>query len=196
MAVSVLCSKCSRGGFRFRISFYRWESSPWRHGGELQKSLLHYPHGRRTDPECYRGQANHFARYAADKKDHYATQRYVGETERLYGILNERLSGGREYVAGKGPKGRFSIADMAIIGWADVTALIGLDLAADFPNVEAWIARCRQRPAVQRGMAVPNPGIFSNEIVRSDPQMRAAAAETKKFVDEAKAMYGYKYTSP
>jgi glutathione S-transferase len=38
------------------------------------------------------GQANHFLRAAPDKIA-YGIQRYVGETERLYGVLDKRLEG-------------------------------------------------------------------------------------------------------
>jgi glutathione S-transferase len=54
------------------------------------------------------GQANHFLRYAKEKIA-YPVQRYVGETERLYGVLNARLEG-RDWVAGEG-RGKYSIAD-------------------------------------------------------------------------------------
>jgi GSH-dependent disulfide-bond oxidoreductase len=52
------------------------------------------------------GQNHHFSRYAPQKIP-YAIDRYVKETNRLYGVLNRRLSG-REFIAGD-----YSIADMA-----------------------------------------------------------------------------------
>lgn len=56
------------------------------------------------------GQANHFYRLAKERIP-YPTQRYVGETERLYGILDARLNG-RDFIAGPG-KGVYSVADIA-----------------------------------------------------------------------------------
>lgn len=53
------------------------------------------------------GQANHFYRLAKERIA-YPTQRYVGETERLYGVLDIRLKG-REYLVGD----KYSIADIA-----------------------------------------------------------------------------------
>lgn len=145
------------------------------------------------------GQANHFFRFAAEKIP-YGIQRYVGETERLYGILDARLSGGRKYVAGNGPKGRFSTADISLLGWVDGAELAGLDLRAQFPNVEAWLRRCKARPAVQRGFAIPGVSSFSNEKVRaaieSDPERRRQSEEAKKLLQESKDKYGYKYSSP
>lgn len=59
------------------------------------------------------GQANHFYRLAPERIP-YAKQRYVGETERLYGVLDKQLDG-REYIVGPG-KGKYSIADIASYG--------------------------------------------------------------------------------
>src|SRR5690606_18111986 len=44
------------------------------------------------------GQNHHFNTYAPEKIQ-YAIDRYVGETGRLYGVLNKRLAD-REYIAG------------------------------------------------------------------------------------------------
>ena len=47
-----------------------------------------------------------FKQYAREKLS-YAIERYVNETNRLYGVLNKRLAG-RAFVAGE-----YSIADLA-----------------------------------------------------------------------------------
>ncbi|MFN7169261.1 MAG: glutathione binding-like protein [Pannonibacter sp.] len=93
------------------------------------------------------GQNHHFRIYAPEKIE-YAMTRYLNETHRLYGVLNKRLQG-RDYVAA----GQYTIADMAIIGWAQGWERQGMDLE-EFPNVKAWKARLEARPAVQRGLAV------------------------------------------
>lgn len=149
------------------------------------------------------GQANHFLVFAPGDKIPYGIQRYVGETERLYGVLEARLSesgGRREYVAGAGPVGRFSIADISILGWADIAAFSGVDLPARFPRVQAWLDRCRSRPAVQRGFAVPFESSFSNAklaaAAEADPEKRRAREETRKLIQESKEKFGYKYSSP
>ena len=92
------------------------------------------------------GQNHHFARYAPEKLA-YAIQRYQDEAHRLYAVLNRRLDG-REFVAGT-----YSIADMAIVGWACVHDNHGID-AAEFPHVQRWLQTMRARPAVVRGLAV------------------------------------------
>jgi glutathione S-transferase len=143
------------------------------------------------------GQANHFGRFAKEKIP-YAIQRYVGESERLYGILDARLKD-RDFVAGPG-RGTFSIADISLLGWANATALGGIDLEGMFPHVTAWLNRCLERPGVKRGFAVPAESPFSNQAVaqkiKDDPEFRQKAEETKKLIDDAKAQYGYKYASP
>ena len=56
------------------------------------------------------GQNHHFSGYAPEKIP-YAIERYLKETERLYGLLDERLAD-REFIAGE-----YSIADMAAYPW-------------------------------------------------------------------------------
>lgn len=90
------------------------------------------------------GQNHHFVQYAPEKID-YAIDRYVNETNRLYGVLNKQLEG-RDFVADE-----YSIADIAIIGWALGHEKQRQDIG-DFPNVAAWIERMQARPAVARGL--------------------------------------------
>lgn len=91
------------------------------------------------------GQNHHFNLFAQEKIP-YAMKRYTDETHRLYGVLDKQLKG-REFVAGD-----YSIADMAIIGWAAGWERQKMDIA-DFPEVGAWIERLQARPGVQRGLA-------------------------------------------
>ncbi|MGD9811130.1 MAG: glutathione binding-like protein [Sphingobium sp.] len=86
------------------------------------------------------GQNHHFNRYAPEKLD-YAINRYVNETARLYGVLDQRLAD-REFVAGD-----YSIADMAIYPWIVSHENQKQDLN-DFPNVKRWYEVIKERPAV------------------------------------------------
>ncbi len=88
------------------------------------------------------GQTHHFRNYADDKIE-YAINRYVDETNRLYGVLDERLAN-REFVSGE-----YSIADMASYPWVVPYENQGQDLA-EFPNLKRWFERIRSRPAVVR----------------------------------------------
>lgn len=88
------------------------------------------------------GQNHHFRQYAPEKIP-YAIDRYVKETERLYGVLDERLAS-RPFVAGE-----YSIADMACYPWIVPHENQGQNLA-EFPNLARWFTSIRERPAVVR----------------------------------------------
>ena len=91
------------------------------------------------------GQNHHFSQYAPEKIP-YAVERYVKETNRLYGVLNKRLSD-REFVARS-----YSIADMAIYPWIVPHERQGQKLE-DFPHVKRWFDAMRKREAVKRAYA-------------------------------------------
>ena len=93
------------------------------------------------------GQAGVFYRYAPEKIP-YAIERYQKETLRLYSVLEERLDG-RDYLVDD-----YSIADIASFPWVRAHAWSGLTLDG-FPRIRAWLERIEARPAVQRGLAIP-----------------------------------------
>jgi GST-like protein len=88
------------------------------------------------------GQNHHFVQYAPERIA-YAMERYVNETNRLYGVLDQRLAG-RDYVAGD-----YSIADMAIYPWV-VPYKKQKQSLEDFPHLKCWFERITARGAVQR----------------------------------------------
>jgi len=91
------------------------------------------------------GQNHHFSQYAPEKIP-YAVERYVKETNRLYGVLNKQLAD-QEFVAG-----RYSIADMATYPWIVPYERQGQKLE-DFPHLKRWFEAMRVRPAVRRAYA-------------------------------------------
>jgi GST-like protein len=93
------------------------------------------------------GQTHHFLR-AAKEVVPYAIERYSKETRRLYGVLNGRLAD-RAYLAGE-----YSIADIATYPWVARYEWHKTDLA-EFPAVKRWFDAISARPAVQKGMKVP-----------------------------------------
>ncbi|MEZ5778257.1 MAG: glutathione S-transferase N-terminal domain-containing protein [Paracoccaceae bacterium] len=98
------------------------------------------------------GQAHHFLKYAPSLEPPqdlpYAKDRYRAETGRLYGVLDRQLAN-HAYVAGD----FYSIADMAIWGWASLWE--GQEQTLDDkPNMARWLDEVAARPAVQRGRAV------------------------------------------
>jgi len=96
------------------------------------------------------GQATHFLRYAPQHgiDDEYATHRYRTEVARLYAMLDERLTG-RDFLADE-----FSIADIACYPWVRVAKGHGVDIA-EFPAVQAWVARIGERPSAKVKLADP-----------------------------------------
>jgi GST-like protein len=107
------------------------------------------------------GQAHHFRKYAPQPID-YAIQRYTKEANRLYGVMDRRLSQAR-YFAGPG----YSIADMAIYPWTRSYETQGVDLAL-FPHLRRWYDEVGARPAVQRGVQV----LASERRVLTDDRAR------------------------
>ncbi|KAF2156415.1 glutathione S-transferase [Myriangium duriaei CBS 260.36] len=139
------------------------------------------------------GQANHFYRLAKERIP-YPTQRYVGETERLYGVLDAQLASA-DYLVGN----KYTIADIANFSWVNVAYFAGVDLAK-FSNLHKWWQRIWDRPAVKKGVAIPSESKFANEAyqhrLKTEDEFRENEEKLKKLGDEAKEKYGYKYASP
>ena len=89
------------------------------------------------------GQNHHFVQYAPERIP-YAVDRYVNETNRLYGVLDRRLED-RPFIAGEA----YSIADMASYPWIVPHERQGQNLA-EFPNLKRWFETIRARPATIR----------------------------------------------
>ena len=92
------------------------------------------------------GQNHHFAHYAPQKLP-YAIERYVKETQRLYGVLERRLEG-RAFIADE-----YSVADMAAYPWCLLWHRQGIEID-EFPNIKRWLAAIEARPAVMRAYAL------------------------------------------
>ena len=88
------------------------------------------------------GQNHHFVQYAPERIP-YAMERYVKETNRLYGVLNKRLAD-REFIAGE-----YSIADMACYPWI-VPYKNQQQNLDDFPHLKRWFEAIYARPATAR----------------------------------------------
>jgi glutathione S-transferase len=139
------------------------------------------------------GQANHFYRLAKERIA-YPTQRYVGETERLFGVLDARLKE-NEYLVG----GKYSIADIANFSWVNFSFFSGVDLKG-FPSLFKWWERINARPAVKRGLAIPSePGLTNEPFMKkleSDQETKDKHEELQKHLKSAQEQYSYKYSSP
>ena len=101
------------------------------------------------------GQLGFFHKFAGkDYEDKRPRERYVAESRRLLGVLEQRLAG-RDWVMGS----HYTIADMAIFPWVrnlvefyGAGELVGW---GDFPQVQRVLAAFVARPAVQRGLQTP-----------------------------------------
>jgi len=101
------------------------------------------------------GQVGFFHKFAGkDFEDKRPRDRYVAESKRLLGVLEQRVTG-RTWIMGD----EYTIADISLMGWVrnlvgfyGAGELVGWD---DFPNTQAWLERCLARPAVQRGLTIP-----------------------------------------
>ena len=104
------------------------------------------------------GQANVFFRYAPEKIP-YAIDRYQAETKRLYRVLDTELQG-RDFLCGD-----YSIADIANWTWVSLHDWAGVSID-DLPALQAWVERIRARPAVQRGIVIPEPVDFGSSAAQ------------------------------
>ena len=104
------------------------------------------------------------ARRYAPEKIAYAIDRYTNEVNRLFGVMNTRLAT-REFLAG-----RYSIADMACVGWVRLAERMGQELA-QFPHLKRWFETIRARPAVKRAFAIRVEA--ASAVDMKDPNVRA-----------------------
>lgn len=101
------------------------------------------------------GQLGFFTIFAGkDYEDKRPRDRYATESRRLLGVLNQRLQG-RQWIMGDD----YTIADIAIFPWVrnlleryKAGELVG---AQDFPEVSRVLAAFVARPAVTKGLNVP-----------------------------------------
>ncbi|MDN6870950.1 glutathione S-transferase N-terminal domain-containing protein [Pseudomonas citronellolis] len=104
------------------------------------------------------GQLGFFNKFAGREiEDKRPLNRYVEESRRLLAVLDQRLEG-RDWVMGQ----EYGIADIAIFPW--VRNLVGFYEAGDlvqferFGNVKRVLEAFLARPAVQRGLGIPERG--------------------------------------
>lgn len=97
------------------------------------------------------GQFEHFHRRDdGNSLDDYALKRYAAESNRLMGVLNERLIG-RKYIMGD----LYTIADIAIFPWLrSLTRMLEGDLMHGFPDAMRWYTSCMDRPASMTAISV------------------------------------------
>ena len=99
------------------------------------------------------GQLGHFGVFAKEKNSG-AIERFTKECDRLLEVMEQQLSE-NEFLAGS----QYSIADIASYAWTlgaseHLHEFLGASLKQK-PAIQRWLKAVGERPAVQRGMAVP-----------------------------------------
>jgi GST-like protein len=108
------------------------------------------------------GQNHHFRNYAQEKIK-YAIDRYVNETNRLYGVLNKRLADRHPWVVPYANQGQ------------------NID---DFPHLKRWLETIRERPATARAYALAkevNPN-FGQPSTRTEEERKLLFGQTAAVV--------------
>jgi GSH-dependent disulfide-bond oxidoreductase len=95
--------------------------------------------------------------FAGAWKNEYpaVTGRYVKEVNRILAVLEARLQGHTYFVDNE-----YTIADIAMLPWVRMAVVhpIGQMLMfSDKPNLKAWWERVSTRPAVVKGLSIPEP---------------------------------------
>lgn len=116
------------------------------------------------------GQANVFYRFWPEKIP-AAIARYQGEGRRLFEILDQQLAR-TEYLAGD-----YSIADIANWCWVRTAKWSGIDTHG-LPQLARWLDAIAARPAVIKGITVPEP----------TPMRDEDSAETRDFIARARRL--------
>lgn len=117
--------------------------------------VLQWVHWQMANLGPMMGNANHFKNYgkniAEDPKQlEYGTKRFVGEVDRLAGVMDAQLAA-NAYLAGD----QYSIADMITWPWARLIGrLIDESMWETFPNLKRWVDEVGARPGVDRGWQV------------------------------------------
>ena len=133
--------------------------------------VLQWVHWQMANLGPMMGNANHFRNYAKNITDDpnqlvYGTKRFVGEVDRLSGVMDAQLSV-RSYLAGD----EYSIADMASYPWAMLIPRILEEDALDpFPHLKRWVEDVGKRPAVETGRRV---GRELGKVERSEAEEKA-----------------------
>jgi GSH-dependent disulfide-bond oxidoreductase len=90
------------------------------------------------------GQAGHFRGLDDQDGNAYAVERFTTEANRLFGVLDRRLTQ-TEFLAGDD----YTIADISTHPWMRMPARQGVE-GDNYPNFKRWFDRINERPAVQR----------------------------------------------
>ncbi|MFK7913579.1 MAG: glutathione S-transferase N-terminal domain-containing protein [Pseudomonadales bacterium] len=123
--------------------------------GPERYRALQWVHWQMANLGPMMGNANHFKNYGKNIADdpkqlEYGTKRFVGEVDRLCGVMDAQLLA-NEYLAGS----EYTIADIITWPWAMLAGrLLDEALWETFPNLKRWVDLVGARAAVQQGFAL------------------------------------------
>lgn len=123
--------------------------------GAGRYEVLQWVHWQMANLGPMMGNANHFKNYGKNIADdpaqlEYGTKRFVGEVDRLSGVMDAQLSA-NEYLAGN----EYSIADIITWPWAFLIGrLIDESMWETYPHLRRWVKQVAGRPQVQLGRKV------------------------------------------
>ncbi|MEE8312667.1 MAG: glutathione S-transferase family protein [Candidatus Binatia bacterium] len=86
----------------------------------------------------------------AEEQNAEMLQLFMNESQRVFAVLDTVLKDGREYLVGE-----FSIADAMIYPWLAAAREAASGFFDELDGLRAWMDRVAARPAVARGMSVP-----------------------------------------
>ncbi len=117
--------------------------------------VLQWVHWQMANLGPMMGNANHFKNYGKNIADdpkqlEYGTRRFVGEVDRLSGVMDAQLSA-NQFLAGS----EYSIADIISWPWAFLLGrLIDESVWDSFTHLKRWVDEVGEREAVQVGRRV------------------------------------------
>lgn len=123
--------------------------------GHDRYRVLQWVHWQMANLGPMMGNANHFKNYGKNiandpKQLEYGTKRFVGEVDRLSGVMDAQLSA-NQFLAGAD----YTIADIITWPWAmAIGRLIDESMWQKFSNLKRWVDEVGARDAVQKGFAV------------------------------------------
>lgn len=133
--------------------------------------VLQWVHWQMANLGPMMGNANHFRNYAKNIADdpsqlEYAVKRFVGEVDRLAGVMDAQLLANR-YLAGDD----YTIADIITWPWASLIGRIDEQMWETFPNLKRWVDEVGERPAVEKGRKVGSE-LGKRELTEAEAKAR------------------------
>jgi GST-like protein len=93
------------------------------------------------------------------EKSELTIKRFTLETIRIIKVLDDRLAN-RNYLCDE-----YSIADIATYPWVVTLGIVDISID-EFPHLKAWVEHIGKRPAVQKGMTLPEVDLSFEERLK------------------------------